>query len=90
MKELADPVAGNLFYVRDDPVIYGRIESVFVEYGETKIALHWIQRDGGEREYYFFEDLAYPPREFDNFYVYLDIEDTPKNRLAFQLKYPHG
>lgn len=86
MKEVADPIAGNILLVRNFLGNIGIIESVYEEYGYLMVKMHWILNPAERQQ--TETDHAYPiDSGRENFYIYLDCKDTPQNRLAVQLKY---
>jgi hypothetical protein len=87
MKEIEDPVVGNFLLVRNKPNIFGVITETFHdEQLGLRIKMEWLT-PLGEHHLLQTEDCAYPAFRKTNFYIYLDLKDTPQNRLFFHLKY---
>lgn len=90
MKEVKDPIVGNLFVIRKRPSNYGTILAVYTHPDSywasgLMIKIEWIKND---TDFHSTEDFAHPGKlGLENFYLYLDLKDIPQNRLIVNLKY---
>ena len=88
MKEVKEPVVGNILQVRYNLEVYGVITEVFYDKYGLNIKMEWITDIDNEEGWQRSEDAAYPMNlNTPNYYIYLDLKDTPQNRLLLRLKY---